>query len=410
MDFLKVESLDSARKKLFDKVGHWFASTEVISVDDSLNRIATEDVFTPEDVPGFRRSTVDGFAVLSGDAAACGEGIPAFLTLKGQVEIGLPSLFSLISGECAEVPTGGMIPDGTDAVVMCEHAEAFGEDGVAISRSVAHGENVVLPGEDAKKGTLLLRRGKKIMPQDIGALAAAGVTSVSVFVPPKVTIISTGDELVPPKKTPRLGQVRDVNSYAISALARKHGFEVLGSSVLPDDEVALEQAIREAMEVSNIVMVSGGSSKGKGDFTRPVFDRLATPGVFTHGIAVKPGKPTILGFDESSRTLLIGLPGHPVSAMVAFELLPGWLLREVTGCEPAFAVPARLASNVAASQGKLTCFPCRLIRTGDEYIAQPVYGKSGLITTLSNADGYFLIPRNLEGLPEGQVVMVEMFY
>ncbi|MCL2009158.1 MAG: molybdopterin-binding protein [Synergistaceae bacterium] len=412
MEFLKVDSVDGAREKLLSSVKNWMARRKTLPLAEACGRIIAEDVFAPFDIPDFRRSTVDGYAVLSGDTAAAGESIPVFLTMKVRVEMGESASFTIGRGECAEVSTGGMLPDGADAVAMVEYAEffgGFGSDGVGLYGSVANGENVVQIGEDAKAGELLLRRGKRLLPQDIGALAAAGVTAVPVYTPPRLTILSTGDELVPPEKEPRPGQVRDINTYALTALAQKNGFSVAGAAVLPDDEGALERALRDAMEAGDIVAVSGGSSQGKKDITRTVIDRVSSPGVYTHGMAVKPGKPTILGYDAPSRTLLAGLPGHPVSAMMVFELLFCWLLREITGSAQAFPIPARLSCNVASSPGKLTCWPVRLEWAGGENSAEPIFGKSGLITTLTRADGYFTVDRGTEGLRAGETVLVHLF-
>jgi len=410
MEFLRVDSLDVVREKmLLHDVGSQLVSRETVTLGESLGRIVSDDVFSPVDIPSFRRSTVDGYAVLSGDTAAAGESIPVFLTLKGQEYIGTPAQVSVESGECVEVPTGGMLPDGADAMVMWEYTEPFGDEGIAVSHSVAYGENVVLSGEDAKASDLLLRGGKRILPQDIGVLAAAGITSVPVYTSPRLTIVSTGDELVSPEQEPGLGQIRDINSSALTALAQKHGFTVIGQHVLPDCEDVIEQAVSSAMNESNIVIVSGGSSKGKKDLTRPIFDKLSSQGVFTHGIAIKPGKPTILAYDRSSSTLLVGLPGHPVSAMMIFELLIGWLLREYTGSVAPPSVPARILCNLAASPGKLTCQPCSLQNTADGYVVEPVFGKSGLITTLTQANGYFIIDRDSEGLQAGQTVMVNLY-
>jgi len=409
MKFLKVDSIETAREKLITNVREWMTDREVLPVNDAPGRILAEDVFSPCDIPSFRRSTVDGYAVLSEDTTAASESIPVLLTMKGQIEIGLPSTFTIGHGECAEVPTGGMLPDGADAVVMVEFSENFGESDVAFYSSVSFGENVVLTGEDARAGELLLRCGKRLLPQDIGALAAAGVTEIPVFTAPRLFIVSTGDELIPPAMTPEPGQVRDINTSALTALAKNNGFRIAGVSVLPDDESVLEQTLRTAMEISDIVIVSGGSSKGKKDMTGTVIDRVSSPGVFTHGLAVKPGKPTILGIDKPSGTLMAGLPGHPVSAMIVFELLLGWMLREITGNPGPPAIPAQIPCNVASSHGKLTCWPVRLEWTGGEYKAEPIFGKSGLITTLTKADGYFTVDRDTEGLAAGQTVLVHLF-
>lgn len=406
---MKVDSVESAREKLLAGARGWLARVETLPLGNAPGRILAEDVFAAGDIPHFRRSTVDGYAVFCGDTAAAGESVPVFLTVKGAVQMGAPAAFAIARGECAEVPTGGMLPDGADAVVMVEYSEPFGADGVALYHSAANGENVVRAGEDAKAGALLLRRGARLRPQDIGALAAAGVADVPVYAKPKITILSTGDELVAPEREPEPGQIRDVNTPALAALAEKNGFSVIDTSALPDDDSVLERRLREAMETSDIVAVSGGSSKGKKDMTRAVIDRVSSPGVFTHGMAIKPGKPTIIGCDEPSRTVLIGLPGHPVSAMMVFELLLGWLIREITGSAPPPAVPARISCNAASSPGKLNCWPVRLEWAGGGYTAEPVFGKSGLITTLVAADGYFTVERGSEGLKAGETVLVYLF-
>jgi len=410
MEFLKVDSIETARSKLLERVGGWLLAEEVLPIEQTLGRAAAQDIFAAQELPAFRRSTVDGYGVFCADTAAAGESIPVFLTLKGRVEMGEAANLSIGAGQCVEVFTGGMLPEGADAVVMVEYTEPFGGDGIAVSQSVAHGENVVWPGEDMRAGDILLKRGRRILPQDIGALAGAGITAIPVYTRPKVTILSTGDELVPPERQPKPGQVRDINTQALCALAEKHGLAVVNTAVLPDNPDALEEAVRAGMKTSDILIVSGGSSKGKKDMTRRGFDRAASPGVYTHGIAVKPGKPTILGHDDPSKTLLVGLPGHPVSAMMVFALTVGWLLRQVTGTPLPPAIPAKLTCNLASSPGKLTCWPCSLRGEDGEYRATPVFGKSGLITTLTQADGYFSAPREAEGLQAGQMVMVQLFY
>ena len=425
MEFLTVETLETSRGKLLNNAEGWLVSEEIVTLDESLGRTAARDIFTEEDIPAFRRSTVDGYAILSEDTSAADESIPVFLSLKGRIDMGLPANITLKNGECAEVPTGGMIPEGSTAVVMVEYTEELGTDTIAVGQSAAYGENVVLPGEDAKAGDVLVKRGRCILPQDIGALAAAGVSNVLVYTSPKVTVISTGDELVSletgattetteekskrksKQKILEPGKIRDSNSHALAALARKHGFTVTETAVLPDDENLLESTVLAAIKTSSIVMVSGGSSKGKKDLTKIVFDRIAK--VHTHGIALQPGKPTILGFDQGSQTILVGLPGHPVSAMMVFEQLLGWLHRKVTGSPKPLAIPARLSCNTASSPGRLTCHPCRLTLTDEGYVAEPILGKSGLITTLTQAKGYFVCLRDVEGFKEGQMVMVHLF-
>lgn len=409
MELLKVDSVDKAFERLMKCVENRELIREAVPLERVSGRILCEDIHAFDDIPGFTRSTVDGYAVVSSDTAAAGDGIPVFLTIKERVAMGEPAQSVINSGECAVVPTGGMLPAGADAVVMVEYSEPFGDNGVALYQSAANGENVVQRGSDARTGDLLLRRGKALLPQDIGALAAAGITAVPVYAPLRLAIISTGDELVPPDKTPGPGQVRDINTYALRALAEKNGFCVTSAIVVPDDESALEAAMRDALGKCDIIAVSGGSSRGDKDATEKIIDKVTSSGVFTHGLAVKPGKPTILGYESATGTLLAGLPGHPVSAMMIFELLFCRLYRELTGASRPPAVPARLTCNIASSPGKLTCWPAVLEPEGCGYSASPVFGKSGLITTLTKADGYFTVDRDREGLEAGSQVMVHLF-
>lgn len=408
MRLLKVDSLEQAREKLLEHTADWDLETQVLPFEEAGGRLLAEDVFSPGDVPDFPRSTMDGYAVRASDTAAAGESIPVLLKLVGQVEMGRNADCRIEPGQCAEIPTGGMLPEGADAVVMVEHTEPFG-DGIAVYGSVARGENTVLAGEDIKKGGLLLKRGTRLLPQHIGALAAAGVTELRLSAPLKLTLISTGDEVVSPRGTLKAGQVRDINSYALAAQAKRCGYEVVEMRLVPDNEERLQEAVQQAMLQSDLVLVSGGSSQGKKDVTAKVLDEASLPGILTHGIAVKPGKPTILAYDVSSRTILGGLPGHPVSAMMVFELLFSWLYRKKTGEGEKTAIPAVLETNLAASPGKLNCFPVRLERGQNGWRAVPVFGKSGLISTLCEADGYFTVERSREGLSAGEIVDVHLF-
>lgn len=409
MELLTVDSVEHAVKRLLACFEQKSLACELVTLSEAPGRILYEDVRAAEDIPAFRRSTVDGYAVVSKDTAAAGESMPVFLKVKEQVEMGKPAGSPIKSGECAEVPTGGMVPEGADAVVMVEYTEAFGADGIAVYQSTASGRGVVQKGEDMKSGSLLLPRGRKLLPQDVGALAAAGVRAVPVYVPLKLGIISTGDELVGADMIPSIGQVRDINTCALRALAQKNGFEVVNTAVLEDDEDRLEQKLTSWAPACDMIAVSGGSSQGKKDVTKKIIDRVTEGGVFTHGLAMKPGKPTILGFGKKTKTLFIGLPGHPVSAMMVFELLLCRMVRELTGQPESPALPARLSCNVASSPGKLTCWPAMLEFDESGYMAAPVFGKSGLITTMTRADGYFTVERDREGLTAGDSVMVHLF-
>jgi len=408
MEFLKVDTLENARQKLLTAAGEFLPQTHWLSLEKAHGQILAQDIIAKENVPNFRRSTVDGYACLSKDTAAAGEGIPAFLTLTGSVEMGEEATLPLNSGECIEVPTGAMLPDGADGVAMVEYCEVFG-DQVAIYKSISHGENLVQVGEDIQLGTPLLAKGKKLCASDIGALCATGITKVNVYTPPKITIISTGDELVPPNHKTPPGKVRDINTYTLSELSKEKGFEVIELIILKDQKQLLEEVLQNSMKTSDIVVISGGSSQGEKDLTAKTIDKVSSPGVFTHGLAIKPGKPTIFGCDQTSNTLFVGLPGHPVAAMVVFELILARLYQTLTKAPKKMPIPANLSTNAPAADGKLTVYPCALELGKEGYIATPLFGKSGLITTLTNAHGYFIIDRDVEGLKKGETVWVHSF-
>jgi len=399
MDFLKVDSLETAKEKIFLACGKWLYGKQDVPLEAAHGRVLAKDVFSPNDLPHFRRSSVDGFAIQAKDVAGAGENSPAFLQYIGAVLIGNDTTLTVESGTCVEVPTGGKIPHGADAVVMVEYTEILGND-IAIYSPVSTFENIVEIGDDIKQNELILKHGQKLKPKDIGILAAMGITSVSVQCKPKVAIISTGDELVNPAEPIPLGKVRDISSYSLKAQAEGKGFDVISTDLLPDDINLLESTIKSAMSSADIIFISGGSSYGKYDLTAKAIESVAAPGVFTHGLALKPGKPTILAVDEPSQTLIVGLPGHPVSAMVVFELL------FEGGKTP--PIPAKLSLNAPADGGKMTVYPCRLTLNGNGYIAEPIFGKSAAISTLAKADGYFVIQADVEGLKKDANVLVHL--
>lgn len=408
MELLKVDTIASARDKLIKFVGNETLDIVRINLLSAQGYILAKDIIAHEPVPAFRRSTVDGYAVISNDTAGATESMPVFLEVVDEVVMGASAQKEIHPGECAYVPTGGMIPEGADAVVMVEYCEMFDSRQTAVYSSIAYGKNIVLSGEDINKGELVIKCGTKIRPQEIGALACLGITEVDVYRPWRITIISTGDELVPPEDTPTTGKIRDINSYSLYAQANKHGFEVLDIKVLKDDEQLLKQSIIQAMNMSDIVAISGGSSQGKKDATNKVINEVASHGSFTHGLALKPGKPTILGYDEKTKTLLAGLPGHPVAAVLVFELLMIWLWKMITNQPMEKSIFAQITSNFASAPGKMTCQLVQLIKQGNQYYAEPILGKSGLITTLTRADGYILIDQNKEGINKDE--MVEVFF
>ena len=354
MELLKVDTLEVAREKLKKAVGENWVKSVKVSLKDALDQVLAEDIYGRVNIPDFRRSMVDGYAVIAKDTMGAGESIPVFLKVIDDVGMGEEATCVITPGTCAYVPTGGMIPDGADACVMVEYCEQFDSEEIAVYQATSVGRHVVDIGEDSKEGELLFKKGTKLRPQEIGALSAEGFTEVSVFKAPKISIISTGDELVAPGGEISKGQIYDINTSALDALATKHGFEVIHTCTVKDQYDRLKEAIATAKENSDIVVVSGGSSKGKKDMTATLIDELTVPGVFTHGLALKPGKPTILGVHEEDKTLMIGLPGHPVAAMAVFEMLLVWLKREQTCEAEKGKVPAVLSGNVPGAPGRQT--------------------------------------------------------
>ncbi|WP_312712105.1 molybdopterin molybdotransferase MoeA [Proteiniclasticum ruminis] len=409
MKLLVVDTLDVARRKLLEAAGSWRLESEQVKISEAIGRVLSEDVYSLEPVPNFRRSSVDGYAVRARDTEGASESLPVFLGVVEEVLMGEEARSDILTGQCAYVPTGGMIPEGADAMVMVEYCESFDENSIAVYDAVSPGRNMVSIGEDMKANTKMLSRGTVIRPQEIGAMASAGIREVPVYKEMRLSIISTGDELVDVDCIPDKGQIYDINTCALEALAKKHGFKVVHSVVLKDDELLLKETVQKAMEFSDMVVVSGGSSQGKKDVTAKVIDEIGTPGVFTHGLALKPGKPTIGGYDMETETILIGLPGHPVAAMMVFELICVWILEEMTGKKKSKVIYAAMETNVASAPGKSTCQPVELLETENGYMARPIFGKSGLITTLTRADGYTIIDMNKEGLKPGEVVQVQLF-
>lgn len=423
MKLLKVDTLEAALDKLEAAMksgaigGAGITKTEWVTVLKALGRIAAEDVLCDEDIPGFDRSTMDGYAVVSKDTQGAGETMPVFLGLVGEVEMGKEPEFSLKSGQCAYVPTGGMLPHGADAVAMVEYCQPFGADKVAVYSPLSSGHNMVHAGDDVACGEKLISRGRRIRPSDMGLLSAAGKTEIKVYKPWKIYIISTGDEIVPPEALPLPGQVRDVNSAGLLGEALSQGFDVAGLEVVWDSQDVLIGKVCSAMKECDVVVISGGSSQGKKDATEAVIDSLTSSGAFTHGLAVKPGKPTIIGFDEPTECAVIGLPGHPVAALLLFRIIVGGIWKRLTGSaevEKEIAADAVMASNIAASPGRKTF---QLVTLDYEHIdletglpqAVPVLGKSGLIRTLSAADGYIVMDVNDEGLCRGERVKVHFW-
>jgi molybdopterin molybdotransferase len=400
-------------------------------------------VRAPHELPGFARSTVDGYAVRAADTYGVSDGLPGYLTLTGAVAMGAAPTVTVQAGTAVAMPTGGALPPGADAVVMIEYTAEAMPGTIEVVRPVAPGEGVVRADEDARAGQEIIGAGHLLRPQDLGMLAAAGVTSVRVHARPVVTIFSTGDEVVPPETaTLRPGQVRDATAVALAALVADAGGTPVHGGIVPDDPAALERALREALAASDVIVISAGSSVGARDETANVVARLGPPGIWCHGLAIKPGKPTLLaecarvtagnGVTDGNRITdgnrvtdgngvvrgnrvsggpgvpVIGLPGNPRSALVVFRLIGMDLIRLVGGCTaapPEPSVRARLDRDLASATGRLDVVQV----TVSGGVATPVFGLSALLSVLTVADGYILIPEEATGLDAGTEVDVTLY-
>jgi molybdopterin molybdotransferase len=382
--------------------------TETVPLREALRRVPGEPITAPHPLPGFARSTVDGYAVRAADTYGVSEGLPGYLTVAGVVLMGTEPATAVTPGTAVVMPTGGALPPGADAVVMIEYTAEAMPGTIEVVRPVAPGEGVVRADEDARPGEVIIGSGRPLRPQDLGMLAAAGVTSVTVRKKPVVTIFSTGDEVVPPDTAElKPGQVRDATASALAALVADAGGEPVSGGIVPDEVGALEKVLRDALPASDVLLISAGSSVGVRDETASAVARLGPPGIWCHGLAIKPGKPTLLA--ECAGVPVIGLPGNPRSALVVFRLIGMPVVRLVGGCTvppPEPSTRARLSRDLASATGRLDVVQ---VTVGEDGVATPVFGLSALLSVLTAADGYIVIPEDATGLDAGSVVDVTLY-
>ena len=402
---LQVKTPDEVLQLIGERFAPLTDAPEQVPLAEALGRVLAEPVTAEEYVPDFDRSTVDGYALRSSDTFGCSEAIPAILPVAGQVLMGQGADYELPRGACVSVPTGGAIPRGADSAVMLEYTEDYGDGSIGVMKPAAHGMNLIFRGDDVYPGKTILPAGRVLGAQDIGALAAIGKTRVPVVRRPRVAVISTGDELVPPEQKPGPGQVRDVNAPLLTALLTEYGARPVNYGIVTDDEAQLREKISRAVSECDAVLLSGGSSVGVKDAACRIIESMGE--LLLHGIALKPGKPTILG--KTGNKPLVGLPGHPVAACFVAELFVLPLLGRLMGRQQAqYTVTAELTESLGANHGRAQVNACRLTRAEGKLLAEPVRSKSGLITQLAGADGYFIIDRDCEGLPRGAQVQVHV--
>jgi molybdopterin molybdotransferase len=398
-----------ALKKLFDHLAIT-VPIETIETPLALNRVLAEAPIAHSPLPAFPRSTMDGYAVQASDTFGASEAIPAYLTVIGESPMGGAPTRSVKRGEAMIIHTGGMLPDGADAVVMIERTQKTTEHEIEVMRAAAPGENVLQVGEDVRPGDPLLPIGHLLRPQDLGGLMAVGLTQVIVARRPRVGILATGDEVIDPHGEPLPGQVRDVNTYSIGGIIERSGGVAQSGGIIRDNFEALYESARYLLDRSDALVLSAGSSVSVRDMTSDVIAKLGKPGVLVHGVSIKPGKPTILAVCDGKP--VFGLPGNPVSAMVVGDLFITPTLWKLQGCErPPLrqTVKARLTHNLASVPGRVDYIQVKLIERDGELWAEPVFGKSNLIYTLVKADGMLIIPIDANGIAAGELVDVRLF-
>jgi molybdopterin molybdotransferase len=409
-EFLKLIPTQQALEILLSNV-EVKVTKERVKTIDSLGRVTAQSIFSPIPLPPFPRSTVDGYAVRAADTFGASEGLPAYLKVVGEVAMGADLNFDISQGEAALIHTGGMLPNSCNAVVMVEYTQTVGEDTVEILRSVASGENIIKVGEDVFIGEEVIQPGIRIRPAEIGGLTALGVLEIEVAKKPLVGLISSGDEVVSPEKELKPGQVRDTNSYSLSALIEQAGGVPRRYGVFPDDFDQLRSIAVQAFAECDMVVITAGSSASARDMTASVINTLGTPGVLVHGVSIKPGKPTILAI--CNQKVVIGLPGNPVSALViaGFYVVPVIeLLLGMSGVGTRFLLRARVTTDVPSQAGREDWVAGRLSPVVNGYIVEPIFSKSNLIYSLVRANCLIRVPADATGLSAGEQVEVRLLY
>lgn len=400
----------------------WMSNIHILPIPEeidtviSLGRITSRSIIAPYPMPPFSRSSVDGYAIIAADTFGASDSLPAYLKIAGEVTMGSEPKIALNSGQSVLIHTGGMLPAGADAVVMVEHTQIISPEELEVLRPVSHGENILKTGEDVKQGEEIIPSGVVLRPQEIGGLMALGLTRVQVAHKPRVGIISTGDEVIPPEAKLAPGQVRDINSYSLSALVEDAGGVAQRYGIVPDVESVLQKKVEAALKDNEIVVITAGSSASVRDLTSQVINNIGKPGVLVHGVNVRPGKPTILAacFDTSAgiNKAIIGLPGNPVSALVIARLFIVPLIHRWLQINRSISfdhIKARLTINLPSQAGREDWVPVRINLKDGLPEAEPIFGKSNLIFSLVRADGLLKIPPDATGLPAGEIVDVIIF-
>lgn len=396
-------TIEEARKIITDNIS-CNLGLELANIENSIGRILAKDIISGCNVPGFKRSIMDGYAVRAADLAGASQDNPVSLSLVGEIEMGREATVEVKEGECAYIPTGGMLPKGADSVLMIENTKKDNNKLLAYNKTVL-GENIVSENEDVSLGEVVLKAGKKVRPYEMGVMSSIGYTNIEVYKKPRVGILSTGDELVSPYETPKLGQVRDINTYLMYGLITEMGCTPVVYKVKTDDYQGIFEAVKNAVNECDTILISGGSSVGVKDYTRRVLEGMENSKILVHGLALKPGKPTIIA--KCDDKIVFGMPGHPLSCAVVFKTLVKFYLNSLMNyCEEEYPVVCKLSRSYRKTKGREEYIPVVIDGEGSGFAATPITGKSGIITTFSKSYGYFRTDKTQDNVLEGDLVEV----
>lgn len=405
-DMDSLPTPDDARVEMLSYINPVTRSERIRAIN-GLGRVLVEQILSPQNLPDFRRSTMDGYAVVASDLVSASPEQPVTLEVIGESVTGAATDISISPGTTAVVRTGGMVPEGADAVVMVELTDKLEQDQIAVRGSQKPGDNIINIGEDLREGDVVIEPGRIMRTQEVGGLLSLGFVEVEVVAKPRIAIISTGDEIVPPDATPEPGQVRDINSYTLALLVEQAGGSARTYGVVPDDFDLLVERLRYIISQGiDMIILSAGSSVSDTDRVPDAINTLGEPGMLLHGVATRPGKPTAFGMVDGIP--MLGLPGNPVSAMVQFQRMAVPMIHTLLGAEPQLPhlLPATLTGAIGSRVNREDWLPVKLSDSGDSLKANPIPFKSNLIFTLVHADALVKVPRADATLEAGAAVEV----
>lgn len=400
--FQKLVTIEEAKKLFFNSLKIGRRKTEIVSVWCALNRVLAEDIIAEEDLPRFDRSAVDGYAVRAEDTFGASQFKPRTLKLTNASE--------LESGEAKQVWTGNPLPKGSDAVLMLENVKPIGDSQIEVWTAVTPGENVSKRGEDIAKGEVAVKAGTRLKPHHLALISALGKSEIKVFEKPKVAILATGNELVEVGEKPREDQIYETNRVLLASLCHELGAQPIDLGIAKDNVEEISEKLKHGLEKADAVITTGGTSVGASDLVPTAINRLGEPGVLIHGVAMRPAMPTALAIVNDKP--IIVLSGNPVAAFFGFEVFTRPLILKMLGVEnePRPVVTARLTRRTSTALGRKTFVRVRVFQQNGEFFAEPISARgSGIISTLTRANGYVIVPENREGLEEGETVQVHLF-